>query len=59
MGGSVAQLVEQRTENPCVDGSIPPRTTSRNKPRFRRGLFFNFYLNQLDAEHGLKIKGAE
>ena len=22
--GSVAQLVEQRTENPCVGGSIPP-----------------------------------
>ena len=21
--GAVAQLVEQRTENPCVDGSIP------------------------------------
>ena len=26
--GDVAQLVEQRTENPCVDGSIPPITTS-------------------------------
>jgi hypothetical protein len=25
--GSVAQLVEQRTENPCVGGSIPPRAT--------------------------------
>ena len=22
--GQVAQLAEQRTENPCVDGSIPP-----------------------------------
>ena len=28
--GLVAQLVEQRTENPCVGGSIPPRAT-RNK----------------------------
>ena len=27
MYGAVAQLVEQRTENPCVGGSIPPRTT--------------------------------
>ncbi|MFM1899321.1 MAG: hypothetical protein RL577_1561 [Bacteroidota bacterium] len=27
--GVVAQLVEQRTENPCVDGSIPPDTTKR------------------------------
>ena len=26
--GSVAQLVEQRTENPCVGGSIPPGATS-------------------------------
>ncbi|SVC25542.1 uncharacterized protein METZ01_LOCUS278396, partial [marine metagenome] len=23
----VAQSVEQRTENPCVGGSIPPRAT--------------------------------
>ena len=27
-GGGVAQLVEQRTENPCVGGSNPPATTS-------------------------------
>ena len=26
--GQVAQLVEQRTENPRVDGSIPPLATS-------------------------------
>jgi hypothetical protein len=25
--GSVAQSVEQRTENPCVGGSIPSRAT--------------------------------
>ena len=30
--GTLAQLVEQRTENPCVPGSIPGGTTlnSRN-----------------------------
>ena len=28
MDGSVAQSVEQRTENPCVGGSIPPGATS-------------------------------
>ena len=28
--GAVAQLVEQRTENPCVGGSIPPHTTEKN-----------------------------
>ena len=26
--GIIAQLVEQRTENPCVAGSIPADTTS-------------------------------
>jgi hypothetical protein len=28
--GAVAQSVEQRTENPCVGGSIPPHTTEIN-----------------------------
>jgi hypothetical protein len=28
--GQVAQLVEQRTENPCVGGSIPPLATIMN-----------------------------
>ena len=27
--GAIAQLVEQRTENPCVAGSIPAGTTSK------------------------------
>ena len=27
--GQVAQSVEQRTENPCVGGSIPPQATNR------------------------------
>ena len=27
--GAIAQLVEQRTENPCVPGSIPGGTTKR------------------------------
>lgn len=30
--GDVAQLVEQRTENPCVGGSIPSITTQKNLP---------------------------
>ena len=29
--GQIAQLVEQRTENPCVGGSIPPLATSITK----------------------------
>jgi hypothetical protein len=28
--GAIAQLVEQRTENPCVRGSIPRGTTSKS-----------------------------
>ena len=35
--GSVAQSVEQRTENPCVGGSIPSRATSY--ARFIRAIF--------------------
>ena len=30
---SVAQSVEQGTENPCVGGSIPPRGTKFNKAK--------------------------
>ena len=37
--GDVAQLVEQRTENPCVGGSIPSVTTKSKSLRFL-GLFF-------------------
>lgn len=36
--GDVAQLVEQRTENPCVGGSIPSITTS---PSTLKGFFLS------------------
>ena len=41
--GAIAQLVEQRTENPCVAGSIPADTTSK-KAYFRKkmGFFYDF-----------------
>ena len=35
--GAIAQLVEQRTENPCVTGSIPVGTTVK---RLTRASFF-------------------
>jgi hypothetical protein len=35
--GTIAQLVEQRTENPCVAGSIPAGTTKINA-NFRLGV---------------------
>ena len=31
--GAIAQLVEQRTENPCVPGSIPGGTTFKKEKR--------------------------
>ncbi len=31
MQGAIAQLVEQRTENPCVTGSIPVGTTENQR----------------------------
>jgi hypothetical protein len=37
MEGAVAQLVEQRTENPCVAGSIPAHTTN---PGSNVGVFY-------------------
>ena len=40
-GGDVAQLVEQRTENPCVGGSIPSITTSEAQNRAVLGFFFS------------------
>ena len=33
-GGALAQLVEQRTENPCVPGSIPGGTTKLSRNSF-------------------------
>ena len=43
--GAIAQMVEQRTENPCVPGSIPGGTTEDAKsvkaliPKRNRGFF--------------------
>jgi hypothetical protein len=39
----VAQLVEQRTENPCVAGSIPASGTLRNIHRMDLGLNLNLW----------------
>ena len=41
--GIIAQLVEQRTENPCVAGSIPADTTSQKSLfSIENGLFLCF-----------------
>ena len=39
--GDVAQLVEQRTENPCVGGSIPSITTKNPVSSQERGFFMD------------------
>ena len=38
--GAIAQLVEQRTENPCVPGSIPGGTTKNPRRCILRGFLF-------------------
>ena len=48
--GAIAQLVEQRTENPCVPGSIPGGTTALEEIR---GLFVFCYV----SIHLLRKKG--
>ena len=44
-GGQVAQSVEQGTENPCVDGSIPPLPT----------IFPSFFHQEVNEEK--KVEG--
>ena len=41
--GAIAQLVEQRTENPCVPGSIPGGTTATSKRVIHMGDSFFWY----------------
>ena len=47
--GVIAQLVEQRTENPCVPGSIPGDTTkitkSESKKSCSNATLFSFGIN--------------
>ena len=45
--GTLAQLVEQRTENPCVPGSIPGGTTQKT-PKFSSGFFCLIAIHQMD-----------
>ena len=43
--GVVAQLVEQRTENPCVTGSIPVNATKKIKGSNNNCFLFSFMLH--------------
>ena len=42
--GAIAQLVEQRTENPCVPGSIPGGTTKYELTRIPEWKIQGFFL---------------
>ena len=45
--GAIAQLVEQRTENPCVPGSIPGGTTVKIANDLIYRLLAIFYSTQI------------
>ncbi len=53
--GSVAQSVEQRIENPCVGGSIPPRATNNLGQPFSVGLY---YFWRFPKQSGLSLHSA-
>ncbi len=44
--GALAQLVEQRTENPCVPGSIPGGTTIKKPIQLNRFFWFYKFMNK-------------
>ena len=45
--GAIAQLVEQRTENPCVTGSIPVGTTKKGFHNFVRAFFVSSSISRI------------
>ena len=54
--GAIAQLVEQRTENPCVPGSIPGGTTFTKRKIMKTAeiqLFQRFFLYILSAKYAI------
>ena len=58
--GAIAQLVEQRTENPCVPGSIPGGTTKNRNRSASVAVFCGFTVifvcDDLIGFEGLKGK---
>ena len=53
--GAIAQLVEQRTENPCVPGSIPGGTTEILIPLLESGFFVLYEKNRRRIK-GINVK---
>ena len=52
--GAIAQLVEQRTENPCVPGSIPGGTTQET-PKCLVIKYFGVFLFIVNLEVTYKV----
>ena len=54
--GAIAQLVEQRTENPCVPGSIPGGTTLKKikNPDFQ--VKSGFFIFPIHAKNGSVLR---
>ena len=51
--GAIAQLVEQRTENPCVPGSIPGGTTSKKEKSLIHNELAIFLLVTIAHSHSI------
>ena len=51
--GAIAQLVEQRTENPCVAGSNPAGTTRKPIPRWA------FFMKKIKAYISTLLRSVE
>jgi hypothetical protein len=58
-GGAIAQSVEQRTENPCVPGSIPGGTTSFKtqapQDQYLAGLFVLIGFGIVDGFYSIQV----
>jgi hypothetical protein len=55
--GEVAQLVEHRTENPCVGGSSPPFTTKNPLYTTYEGFFTVGYMERYMETHFKYLTG--
>ncbi len=60
IAGEVAQLVEHRTENPCVGGSSPPFTTKNPSYATYEGFFIVGYMERYMeiTFHGILVNGS-
>jgi hypothetical protein len=56
--GMVAQSVEQRIENPCVGGSIPPRATKNSVKQNATPCRLAFLFPETESPHIRSISGT-